>query len=123
MTSTRPTTTPAAFTGARSLRPPMLSNAASRWYVGAVCSEVRLPTLSARNTIAPMPIVTKMPTHRSIVARFTSHRPPEHEHGQDEVEREDRERRADDGACGRRGHALGGRLGVVALEHRDQADR
>src|SRR6185369_16651756 len=110
----------------------------------------RLPTFSARKRIAPMPIATKMPTHRSTVERprFTrpprscgvfpaqrnsapwladarpprSRYPPEHEHREHEVEREDRERALDDGARGGARHALGRRIGIEALEHGDHAD-
>src|SRR6476620_10989016 len=74
-----------------------------------------------------MPIVTKMPTQRSIVERFISHplsyaNSPEHEDGQHEIEREDRQRAGDDGprGCGR--YALGGRSCVVAFEDGDRTD-
>ena len=73
-----------------------------------------------------MPMTTKMPTHRSIAERFMrllDAYAAEHENGQDEVEREDRQRARDDGARRGRRNAFGGRLRVVAFEHRDQADR
>src|SRR5438046_2990704 len=83
-----------------------------------------------------MPIATKAPTHRSSAERLRfmasllragsgtqSRHTPEHEHGEDEVEAEDRERAFDDRARGRRRHAFGRRPRVVALEHRDEAYR
>ena len=124
MSATRPTTTPALFTGARTLRPPMLSN--SRRHAGRSrrCVNVpRLPTLSARNSSAASPTATKMPTHRSSVVRFHRQAPREHECGQDEIERQDRQRRRHHRARGRARHAFGGRRRVVALEQGDPGHR
>src|SRR5512144_484432 len=78
-----------------------------------------------------MPMATKTPTQRSSVERPTftcgllasrSLDPPEHEDGEDEIEREDRERALDDGARRRARHALGRRLRVETFEYRDHAD-
>ena len=97
---------------------------------------IRLPTLSARNRIAAMPIATNMPTHRSMGDRFmrspsrsmvpqwqSRRRPRNMNTVRTKSSAKDRERASDDGARRRRRHAFGGRLGVVALEHGDQAHR
>src|SRR5512143_545876 len=112
----------------------MLSKLATSRYPGGAPTVVRLPTFSARNRIAPMPMVTNRPTHRSSVERFMDGPrandtgcscvdPAEHENGEHEIQREDHERALDDGARGRAGDALGRRIGVVTFEHGDQADR
>src|SRR5690348_10863347 len=123
MSETRPTVTPALLTGARILRPPMLSKRASTLYASPPRSDPRLPTLSESTRSAAKPAATKAPNHRSIVVlsilffvRELSLRPAaEHQRGEDEVEGEDGERGAHHGAGGRPRDALRGGRRIVAL--------
>src|SRR6188768_3184038 len=81
--------------------------------------------------MAAKPIVTKMPTQRSIVARFMKWsqswlpvaEPTEHENGEHEVEGEDGERAAHDRASGGGRYSFGRGIGIVAFEHGDEAHR
>src|SRR6185437_6287543 len=132
MSATRPTSTPALRTGARTLRPPMLSNRASTRYVLSARSAPRFPTFNASTSSAAKPAVTKAPNQRSIVvlsivfvglgevARLAF--AAQHERCEHEVQGEDRERGAHHGAGGRARHALGGRRRVVAFESGDDGD-
>src|SRR5213079_1589443 len=108
MSCTRPTRTPALRTGPRTLRPPILSKSASTRYVCVARSAPRLPTFRASTRRAANPAATNAPNQRSIVVLsiFLAFR-AQHERGEDEVEREDRERRAHHGTRRRAGHALG----------------
>ena len=62
-----PTTTPALFTGAFVLSPPILSNSAVTTYPSVTLKLVALPTLKAKNKSPKKPAVTNIPTQRSIV--------------------------------------------------------
>src|SRR5262249_54751311 len=125
MSPTRPTTTPALFTAARTFRPPMFSNLALIWYTSAEENEVRrFATFSERNSMAPIPATANSPTHRSSSLRvIMALQSSEHQSGQHEIERENRERRLHHRARGRAGHALGGRGRVVAFENGDPGHR
>src|SRR3954471_10213230 len=133
MSATRPTSTPALLTGPRTLRPPMLSKRASTRYVSVARSAPRLPTFIASTRSATKPAVTKAPNHRSIVVlsiglsgrlgKEASALAAQHERGEHEVECEDGERGAHDGAGGGPGHAFRRGRCVVAFERRDHGDR
>src|SRR5882672_5865788 len=124
MSPTRPTTTPALLTGARIFRPPMFSNFALTWYMSAEENEARFATFIDRNSSAPIPTTAKIPTHKSSSLRvIMASQSSEHQCGQHEIERENRERRFDHRAGGGTRHALGRRRRVVALEDRDPGYR
>src|SRR5512134_3339362 len=124
MAATRPTVTPALFTGARTLRPPMLSKLAVTAYVPPTRNVARFAAFSARNTIASRPSSTNRPTSVSILLRPIAHsvltRRAEHQRGEHEIEAEYCQRGDDDRAGRRLRHALGRRLGLVSLVERDE---
>src|SRR5512145_3090708 len=124
MAATRPIVTPALFTGARTFRPPMLSNLAVTAYVPPTRKVARFAAFSARNTIASRPSSTNRPTSVSILLRPIAHsvltRRAEHQRGEHEIEAEHGKRGDDDRARGRLRHSFGRRLRLVPVVERDE---